>query len=131
MLNTILPNFSKSELECKCCGLFNYSAIFLICLQALRYILGFPLVPTSGCRCWKHNADPKVGGEPTSRHLCTDNKGKLIEASAADVTGKDLNKIFKVACASGMFNEVIWYRSGNFIHLAQDPNQKGNYHKII
>lgn len=38
-------------------------------LQTIRSKLGKAIKVTSGYRCVKHNADPKVGGSRTSRHL--------------------------------------------------------------
>lgn len=38
-------------------------------MQTIRTKLGKAIKVTSGYRCVKHNADPKVGGSRTSRHL--------------------------------------------------------------
>lgn len=120
-----IENFTKEELTCRCgCGRYNYANHFLIRLQAFRYVVGFPLTVSGPGRCIKHNREE--GGEPNSLHIC---EGK--QASAADVTqpGK-CETIYKKACASGLFNEVIWYKRKNFVHLGWDPNQKGNYFNI-
>lgn len=132
MLKVVIKYFTEKEMSCRCgCGKLNYSHDFLIRLTAFRIMMAIIFTVTCGNRCWKHNKDPKVGGEPTSRHLCEDSKGNPIEASAADISTSNLKDTFNKACASGLFNEVIWYTAKNFIHLGCDPNQKGNWHKIV
>lgn len=118
-----VKNFSKKELSCRCCGLFNYKKEFLLKLQEFRDKLGFPLIVTCGCRCKTHNLE--VGGEPTSCHEAT-----TKEASAIDVTSQNLQAVFNLAIHTEYFNEVIWYKSKNFIHLGIDYKQKGTYFKI-
>ena len=120
-----IENFTiETELRCRCgCGRYNYDTEYLIRLQAFRYMLGVGLTVTGGGRCKKHNANE--GGVPTSLHFC---EGK--KATAADVTNSNCENIYKRACASGLFNEVIWYKKKNFVHLGLDRNQKGNYFKI-
>ena len=65
------PNFSVSELACKCRGRFCageywHDADFLDRLQALRDAVGGPLLITSAHRCAQWNA--VVGGAPLSHH---------------------------------------------------------------
>jgi len=119
--------FSTNELKCKCgCGSFNYSKRFLNALSAFRCILKRPVIVTCGCRCKKHNAE--VGGVPTSLHECT-----TKQASATDITlcrVEDVGFMYKEACNSRLFNEVIWYKAQRFVHVGIDPNQKGNYFSI-
>lgn len=123
-IKVLIKNFTAEELACRCgCKRLNYDHNFLICLQAFRLSYGKPLIPTSGCRCGKHNKD--VGGVSTSLHECTT---KL--ASACDVTGANVKEIFEAAKASKLFNEVIYYPAKNIVHLGKDPRQKGNYFAI-
>lgn len=120
-------NFQGHELKCKCgCGLLNYDNLFLMKLEVFRDLPGSRLEVTSGCRCIKHNKT--VGGKPSSLHIA---EGKT--AMAADVAPLDVNpqKIFIFAVKAGFFNEVIWYRKMNFIHLGIDRNQKEVYYDII
>lgn len=68
----ILPSrrttsFTKRELACKCCGLFNYHPGSIERLQLVRDEIGLPMIPTSGCRCDAHNET--VGGAKGSYHI--------------------------------------------------------------
>ena len=121
-----IKNFVKEDFMCKCgCGRFNMDENFLIRYQAFRLIHGKPLTPTSGGRCITWNKHE--GGVKTSLHQCETKK-----ATATDTTG-DCAKIYKDACACGLFNEVEWHKNDgkNFVHLGWDPNQKGTDFKII
>lgn len=53
---------------------------FLMALDILRTHWSQPLHITSGYRCAKHNADPKVGGEPKSMHLT----GRAVDIKMPD-----------------------------------------------
>lgn len=122
----VLENFTKEELQCKCCGKFSMANKFKISLQALRYLTGQLLV-NSGCRCWKHNL--AEGGEATSCHLCTSSNGSILEASACDLVPVEvsLDSLYLIAKKSGLFNEVILYRKKNFVHVGQNYRTKDNY----
>ena len=123
-INIALKNFNKEELTCKCgCGRFNFDEEFLIRLQAYRYILAHPMIITSPGRCVKHNK--AVGGVDTSCHQC-----ETKPATAVDFWCTSMANAYDKACKSGLFNEVIWYKAKNFIHLGLDRNQTGNYFKI-
>ena len=67
------PDFSPGEFACCCgCGTVNVQPALLSHLQAMRDMLGRPMVVTSGCRCASHNdavstatpksASPHLGG---------------------------------------------------------------------
>jgi hypothetical protein len=88
-----------------------------------RWLLKRPIKVTCGCRCSKHNKE--IGGEDISMH-----EASSKEAAAIDITADNLNEVFGKAIQCGYFNEVIHYKSQNFIHLAIDPNQRGDYFKI-
>lgn len=119
-----IKNFTENELSCRCgCHRLNYDDNFLVLLQAFRLIYGKALIPTSGCRCAKHNLN--VGGVTTSLHQCETKK-----ASACDVTGDNVKDIFEKAKVFGGFNEVIYYPKKNFVHLGLDKNQKCNYFAV-
>lgn len=121
-----IKNFVREEFTCHCgCGRFNMDDNFLVRIQAFRLLHGKPLTVTSPGRCIKNNKE--AGGVKTSLHQCETKK-----ATASDVTG-DCQKIYKDACACGLFNEVEWHKNDkkNFVHLGWDPNQKGNSFKII
>lgn len=119
-----LQNFTKEELKCKCgCGRFNVDTEYLIRLQAYRYLLALRMNITSCCRCIKHNKN--VGGVETSLHQC-----ETKPTTAVDFYCSNMNKAYELACKSGLFNEVIWYKSKNFIHIGLDRKQSGNYFVI-
>lgn len=119
-----LNNISVEELKCKCgCNTFNYDNDYLIRLGALRILANMPFIFTSGCRCKNHNHNE--GGEPTSLHECTTKK-----ASASDVTCKNCLSLYTIACKSGLFNEVIYYKKKNFVHLGFDKKQTSPFFQI-
>ena len=120
-VSVIIENFKREELECHCgCHQLNIDTEFIVRLQAFRYMLKKPLTVTCASRCKKHNKE--VDGENTSCHLC---EGK--KSTAADVTNTNCAEIYNFACKSGLFNEVIYYKTKNFVHLGLDRKQKGNY----
>ena len=125
MLRT--QNFQAYELKCKCgCGKLNYDNLFLMKLEVFRDLLGSRLEVTSGCRCIKHNQAAE--GKKNSCHVC---EGRA--ATAVDISPLDTGclKVFVLAVKTGLFNEVIWYKTRNFIHLGVDKNKKESYYEII
>ena len=80
------PNFSWSELRCKCgCGAQWISSPALDKLQALRERVGKPVVVHSAARCRDYNA--KVGGKDQSQHISTaDKPGRAFDVSIAGMT---------------------------------------------
>lgn len=124
MLTVNIENFTEDELKCKCgCGRLNLDNEFLIRLQAYRYLLKQGMIPTSSCRCKEHNHN--VGGVETSLHQC-----ETKPTCAIDFYCQDLKKAYDLACKTELFNEVIWYKSKNFIHLGLDRKQKDNYYVV-
>ena len=95
-------------------------------LEVFRYLLGSRLEVTSGCRCIKHNQAAE--GKKNSCHICEGRAATAVDISPLD-TGC-LN-VFILAVKTGFFNEVIWYKTRNFIHLGVDKNQKEPYYEII
>lgn len=123
-ITVLIENFNREELQCKCgCKQLNIDTEFLIKLQAFRYLLKKPLNVTCASRCKKHNKE--VGGESTSCHIC---EGK--QSTAADVTNSNCAEIYNLATRSGLFNEVMYYKKQNFVHLGLDRKQNGNYFVI-
>jgi len=115
MIPVNIPNFSNSEIECKCgCGYRFIKDKLLIHLQALRDMLsfssGYPvrLMITSGCRCKKHNKS--VGGVENSRHVT----GEAVDVYSPDV---DLEQLFSYAIVSNLFSTMILYEKSKFVHL--------------
>jgi uncharacterized protein YcbK (DUF882 family) len=61
-------HFSRHEFECSCgCGFDQVQDELVVRLEKVRENFG-PLTINSGCRCDLHNR--RVGGSPTSSHLC-------------------------------------------------------------
>ena len=119
-----IENFSKKELSCKCaCKMYNMDEEFLIRLQSFRYILNMPMKITSAGRCKAHNK--AVGGVDTSCHQCETKK-----ATAVDFTCRNLQFAYSLATKTELFNEIIWYKDKNFIHLGLDKKQKYNYYVV-
>ena len=75
---------------------------------------------TSGCRCKANNKNE--GGVDTSFNIC---EGKA--ATALDFTCNNMQSAYNLACISGLFNKVIWYKSKNIIHIGLVGNQTGHY----
>lgn len=116
-------------LACRCgCKRFNMMPRFLIGYQAFRYVYDKGMNPTSGCRCKKHNKD--VGGVDTSLHECETKAASAIDTTSANP--EDLyNKAAKFAKDTGLFNEVIYYKSKKMVHLGYDPKKKTPYIAIV
>lgn len=76
-------HFTKKEFECKCgCGFDNHSPKLVEALEALRELIGQPIIINCACRCPKHNAD--VGGVKNSYH---------IQGIAADIKVKNMSPL--------------------------------------
>lgn len=110
--------FKKEEFTCNCgCGLNNISDDLLDKLDEARDIAGVPFSINAGTRCKKHNADPKVKGEPDSAH---------IYGLAADISARSSGDKFLILRA--LF-EVGFVRIGvynTFIHADIDPKKPQN-----
>ncbi len=120
-------HFQDYELKCKCgCGKLNYDGLFLMKLEVFRDILSSRLKVTSGCRCLEHNR--AVGGRKNSLHVC---EGKVATAVDVCPLDTDCRKVFVFAVKTGFFNEVIWYKNKNFVHLGIDKKQKEPFYEII
>lgn len=66
----ITTDFERHEFACPCgCTAQMIDPELVQKMQTIRTKLGKAIKVTSGYRCVKHNADPKVGGSRTSRHL--------------------------------------------------------------
>ena len=88
MANMITPNFSRSEMACRCgCGHDEMDQEFMRMLQALRDEIG-PMPVTSGFRCDAHNND-----------VSTVKNGPHTLAKAADIliSGERAMQLFEKA----------------------------------
>jgi len=111
---TIRTHFTDKEMDCNCgCGK-TVDPELLTRLEALRRMLGQPLIVTSGARCETHNRE--VGGKPASWHL----KGMAVDISCVD---SDLRcEIIRLAALLG-FNGIGIAKT--FIHLDLRPADNG------
>ena len=111
MANMITPNFSRSEMACRCgCGHDEMDQEFMRMLQALRDEIG-PMPVTSGFRCDAHNND-----------VITVKNGPHTLAKAADIliSGERAMQLFEKARQIG-FSGIGLNQKGKhhmrFIHL--------------
>lgn len=109
----LTKNFSRYEFQCPCgCGQQFVDPELAEKLQLIRDKLGKKIRITSGYRCVKHNADPKVGGSKQSRHLY---------GIAADWRTEDrsvnpvcLGILAQKAGFGGV--GIYWHSKGAFVH---------------
>ena len=76
-------------------------------LQPLRDILCEPITITSGLRTKENNE--RVGGIENSQHLY---------GEAADFTCDNLKKAYDILSKNIKFDQLIYYREKNFIHVS-------------
>lgn len=113
---SLSPNFSSSELECKCknptCVEQRISKDLVDSLQKLREEYNQSITITSGYRCLTHNR--AIGSVDTSQH---------VPGNAVDITGVDLDKIYSLA--EKHFQAIGDARSNKkFIHLDTRKDKK-------
>lgn len=103
------PNFSITELACRCGGRFCageywHDPGFLDRLQLVRDAIGQPLTITSGHRCAQWNA--YVGGAPRSEH-----KRLAVDVS---LQGRDRHRLYRRARDAGFTGFGL---ARQFLHL--------------
>jgi uncharacterized protein YcbK (DUF882 family) len=82
-------HFSEAELGCRCgCGVNAVVQDLLDALEALRAIVGAPVIVNCAYRCLAHNA--AVGGVPDSQHV-------LGRAADIQVAGKTARELYEQA----------------------------------
>lgn len=112
-MGDLTANFSRKEFACKCgCGFDSVNPALVAGLQALRDLVGRPITVTSGCRCPKHNASPKVGGAKNSQHL-------LGNAADIVISGMTPRQMAAQAEQVAQFQTgaIITYTRNGFIHV--------------
>lgn len=79
--------FKAKELQCKgkgCCSKDTLPTIeTILAIDVIRYVLGMPLIVTSGCRCEIHNK--RVGGKKGSFHLAREGKRCAVDMKTRDM----------------------------------------------
>jgi len=66
-MGDLSPHFSRSELQCSCCGRLQIDWQLLDGLEKLRELAGVPMQVHAGYRCPEHNKH--VGWAPRSEHM--------------------------------------------------------------
>ena len=88
----------------------NMENLIVVVLDPCREKYGKPITVNSGYRSRRLNAE--VGGVDTSDHLT---------GEAADITGgsvEENRKIFKILVENGKFDQLIWEKGGQWIHVS-------------
>lgn len=109
----LTKNFARYEFQCPCgCTGQMIEQELADKIQGIRDKLGKALKVTSGYRCVKHNADPKVGGSKQSRHLY----GIAADWRTVDrsVNPVALGILAQKACFGGI--GIYWHSKGAFVH---------------
>lgn len=101
------PDFTPHEMRSKSDGKLMINDDAMDKLQALRDMLGEPMLITSAYRSPAHNK--KVGGVKNSMHL-------QARAFDVDMTGHDWGKMEEFARAAG-FTGFGFYENSNFMHM--------------
>lgn len=118
-MGNLTEHFDRAEFACGCgCGTDNVSRLLVTRLQAMRELLGRPIVVSSGCRCREHNR--AEGGKPDSAHLSS----RLEFGEAADLaapTGGDRYALVKAALAAGITRIGI---GASFVHVDVDGGKE-------
>lgn len=108
-MGDLSAHFSRSELQCRCCGRLQIDSRLLDGLEKLRALAGVPVVIHAGYRCPEHNA--AVGGVPHSEHTL---------GLAADVAlpGLSLQRMYELALKVPQFAQGgIGVYDGGFLHV--------------
>ena len=108
-MGDLSAHFSRSELQCRCCGQLQIDSRLLNGLEKLRSLAGTPVVVHAGYRCPEHNA--AVGGVPRSEHT---------SGLAADIAlpGLSLQHMYEFALQVPEFAQGgIGVYDGGFLHV--------------
>lgn len=105
------PHFSPAELACRGTGMLEIHEASLDKLEALRGLVGKPMLVNSAYRSPQHNK--RVGGAKGSQHL-------LARAFDIDMTNHDPAAFIEAARACG-FTGIGTYPRQNFVHIDTGP----------
>ena len=108
-MGDLSAHFSRSELQCRCCGRLQIDSRLLDGLEKLRAQAGTPVVIHAGYRCPEHNA--AVGGVRHSEHTA---------GLAADIAlpGISLQRMYELALEVPQFAQGgIGVYDGGFLHV--------------
>lgn len=107
------PDFSPAEIACRGTGRLLVNDDALDRLQALRNVLGRPMIINSAYRSPEHNA--RVGGASKSQHL----QGAAFDISMANHDPED----FIAAARKAGFSGIGTYPRSNFVHIDTGPTR--------
>ncbi|MFD1798243.1 DUF882 domain-containing protein [Paracoccus aurantiacus] len=107
------PDFSPAEIACRGTGRLLVNENALDRLQALRTVLGRPMIVNSAYRSLEHNA--RVGGAPKSQHV----QGAAFDISMANHDPAD----FIAAARRTGFRGIGTYPRSNFVHIDIGPTR--------
>jgi hypothetical protein len=109
-------NFRLDEFKCKCgkCDPILVDEALVDWLQKIRDHFGRSVNINSGYRCAKHNADPKVGGNPSSHHM----KGMAADIRVEGITPEE---VAKYAESIGIQRIGLY---DNFVHIGSDTKKR-------
>jgi uncharacterized protein YcbK (DUF882 family) len=109
-MGDLSAHFSRSELQCRCCGRLQIDPRLLDGLEKLRALAaGAPVLVHAGYRCPEHNA--AVGGVPHSEHT-------LGLAADIAVPGLSLQHMYELALQVPEFVQGgIGVYDGGFLHV--------------
>ena len=108
-MGDLSAHFSRSELQCRCCGRLQIDSRLLDGLEKLRALAGVPVMIHAGYRCPRHNQE--VGGVPHSEHTL---------GLAADIAlpGLSLQRMYELALQVPQFAQGgIGVYDGGFLHV--------------
>ena len=109
----LTPHFNRQEFVCCCEGRYcdgfpaEMNSDLLARLEAVRLLLGGPVIITSGVRCERRNRE--VGGVPNSQHL-------FGQAADLYAPGIPLDTVAAIAESLGL--SALRYEAEGFVHLA-------------
>lgn len=108
-MGDLSTHFSRSELQCRCCGRLQLDSRLLDGLEQLRRLAGAPVTVHAGYRCPQHNQ--AVGGVPHSEHT-------LGLAADIDLPGLSLQRMYELALEVPQFAQGgIGVYDGGFLHV--------------
>jgi hypothetical protein len=107
------PNFSPQEIACRGTGALVVDEEAMDALQALRNMMGHPLIVVSAYRSPSHNK--AVGGAENSQHL----RGRAFDISVANT---DPHILIRAARKAG-FRGIGTYPRQGFVHVDVGPER--------
>lgn len=104
-------SFSPAEIACRGTGSIKVNEHALDCLQALRDLIGKPMIVLSGYRSPDHNR--RVGGARASKHM---------EGTAFDISMANHDPVaFEAAARKAGFLGFGFYPRSGFMHIDLGP----------